>query len=156
MIQSLKSFFVNSLFKNPQRDPTDRELHLATAALLLEVSHADFDISEIELKVITEALQRQFNFNETESQELLSLALRKHEDNYSLHPFVQLINHHFSSHQKRQIIEDLWHVAYADQRLDKYEEHSIRKIADLIHVPHRDFIRAKLRVQDKVQNNSEG
>jgi uncharacterized tellurite resistance protein B-like protein len=155
MIQSIKTFLSNSIFRNSQQGPTDRELHLATAALLLEVSHADFDISETELKVIAAALQRQFNFNETETQELLSLALGEHEDHYSLHPFVQLINSHFSPHQKCQVIEDLWHVAYADQCLNKNEEHRIRKIADLIHVPHRDFIRTKLRVQDKVQNNSE-
>lgn len=152
MIQSIKTFFSNSILRNAQQGPTDRELHLATAALLLEVSHADFNISETELKVVAQALQKQFDFNEAETQELLSLALEAHEEHYSLHPFVQLINKHFSLDQKRKIIEDLWQVAYADQRLDKYEEHRIRKIADLIHVPHRDFIRAKLRVQDQLED----
>jgi uncharacterized tellurite resistance protein B-like protein len=37
----------------------------------------------------------------------------------------------------------MWRVAYADERLDKYEEHLIRKISDLIYVSHRDFIRTK-------------
>jgi uncharacterized tellurite resistance protein B-like protein len=41
----------------------------------------------------------------------------------------------------------MWRVAFADRRLDKYEEAQIRKIADLLYVPHKDFIRTKLRVQ---------
>lgn len=44
-------------------------------------------------------------------------------------------------------MELLWRVAFADGRLDRYEEHLIRRIADLLHLPHRDFIRAKLRAQ---------
>ena len=36
-------------------------------------------------------------------------------------------------------------TAFADGEVDKYEEHLIRRISDLLHVPHRQFIAAKLR-----------
>lgn len=150
MINSIKTFFSNHVFSDPERGPSDREIHLATAALLLEVSHADFEIGDNELAVTAKALQRQFNFSDEETQELLEVALEEHKTQHSLHPFLLLINQNFSLQQKRQIIADLWHVAYADQRLDKYEEHRIRKIAELTHVPHRDFIQAKLSVQKKM------
>jgi uncharacterized tellurite resistance protein B-like protein len=45
----------------------------------------------------------------------------------------------------------LWQVAYADGSLDPYEEALVRKIADLIYVPHREFIQAKHRIQESVQ-----
>ena len=45
---------------------------------------------------------------------------------------------------KVQLITSLWKVAYADGDLDKYEEHLIRRVADLLYVPHDAFIRAKL------------
>jgi hypothetical protein len=32
--------------------------------------------------------------------------------------------------------------------VDKYEEHLVRRLADLLYVPHSDFIRMKLRVID--------
>ena len=32
--------------------------------------------------------------------------------------------------------------------VDKYEEYLVRKIADLLYVPHREFIRTKLEVLD--------
>ena len=40
----------------------------------------------------------------------------------------------------------LWEVAAEDGNIDKYEEHVIRKISELIYLPHKDFIRAKLMV----------
>lgn len=148
MINSIKTFFSDKIFQDPKHGPTDKEIHLATAALLLEVSHADFEISDDELAVTAKALQRQFNFSEIETQELLQLAIEEHKAHHSLHPFLQLVNENFSIQQKRQIIVDLWEVAYADRNLDKYEEHRIRKIADLLYVSHKDFITAKLKVQD--------
>jgi uncharacterized tellurite resistance protein B-like protein len=47
------------------------------------------------------------------------------------------------------VIEYLWEVAYADNQLDKYEEHFVRKIADLLHVAHKDFMASKHRVLDR-------
>ncbi len=153
MLQTIKSYFANNIFKDPEKGPTDQQLHLATAALLLEVSHADFEISDKELSVMAKLLQKQFKFSDTETQKLLNLALEEHADRHSLHPFVQLINENFTPQTKRQIIEDMWKVAYADRHLDKYEEHRIRKIADLIYVPHRDFIRTKLKVQQSLKGS---
>jgi uncharacterized tellurite resistance protein B-like protein len=36
-------------------------------------------------------------------------------------------------------------MAFADGNIDKYEEHVVRKISDLIHISHNDFIQSKLR-----------
>jgi uncharacterized tellurite resistance protein B-like protein len=41
----------------------------------------------------------------------------------------------------------MWEMAYADGDLDKYEDYIIRKVADLIYVPHTEFIRAKSLVK---------
>jgi uncharacterized tellurite resistance protein B-like protein len=56
------------------------------------------------------------------------------------------------SHEERvQLVENLWEVAFADQHLDRYEDHLIRKIADLLHVRHSDFIRTKLAVKARLE-----
>ncbi len=61
----------------------------------------------------------------------------------SLNDFTDVINEKFDADHKFVLMERLWKVACADDRLDKYEEYTIRKIADLLHVPHRKFIQAK-------------
>ena len=70
-------------------------------------------------------------------------------DNHGQH--ARLINDEFNREQKIHLIEQLWRVAFADQELDRYEEALVRKISELLHVPHRDFIQAKHRVQESEQ-----
>lgn len=43
----------------------------------------------------------------------------------------------------------MWLVAFADSEKHPLEEHLIRRIAGLLHVPHPDFIDAKLRARGK-------
>ena len=44
-----------------------------------------------------------------------------------------------------------WKIAYADHELHRYEEHVIRRLSDLIHVPHHEFIAAKHRVENTLK-----
>ena len=79
-------------------------------------------------------------------------ARRETDKATSLYPFTGLINQHFSPEQKAQVVEALWRVAYADGTLDKYEEHLVRKVAELIHVSHSTFIRTKLKAKQRLES----
>ena len=37
-----------------------------------------------------------------------------------------------------------WKVAKADNVIDKYEEHRIRKLSELLYINHTEFIKAKI------------
>jgi len=41
------------------------------------------------------------------------------------------------------IIGFMWDIAFIDSKIDKYEDFTIRKVADLIYVKHKDFISLK-------------
>jgi uncharacterized tellurite resistance protein B-like protein len=41
----------------------------------------------------------------------------------------------------------LWRLALSDAELDRFEEHTIRKIAELLYVSHVRFIEAKQRAR---------
>jgi uncharacterized tellurite resistance protein B-like protein len=58
------------------------------------------------------------------------------------------VNDHYSPGQKGELIAAMWQVAFADAELDKYEEHLIRRVAELIYVPHDEFIRSKVVARD--------
>ncbi len=45
------------------------------------------------------------------------------------------------------MVEMLWQVALADRRLDKHEDHLVRRIAELLYVSHSDLIRIRNRVR---------
>lgn len=150
MLGSIRSFFEQRLAAAGAA-PQDAEhrLQLATAALLLEVARVDLDAHGVELAAVERAIGRTFQLSDGEVGELLRLAEEEVRESTSDYQFTALVNDGFDRADKARLVEMLWEVAYADGRLDKYEEHLIRRVADLIHVPHREFIAAKLRVAER-------
>ncbi len=148
MIGSIKRFFdANLTAATEAGSAADKEhaYHLATAALLIEMTRADHDVKGVERDAVAQAVQRAFELDSSETEELLALAEKEADQATSLFEFTRLINRHFDAKQKEHFVELLWHVALADGELDKYEEHLVRKVADLIHVPHLSYVRAKHR-----------
>ncbi len=147
MLEALKRFFETRLFvPMASGDGGEQALRLATAALLTEMARQDERITPEERQTIEASLVGQFGMTSAEAQELMTLAEGAAAAASGYFQFTSLINDRFSMEQKIQMVELLWRVAYADGRLDLYEEHMVRKVADLLYVPHADFIAAKLRV----------
>ena len=136
-------------------DPTShRGLQLATAALLIEMTRADFKVEENERRVVGEAVSKAFGLTPEETAELIRLADEESQQSISIYDFTRLVDRGFSFEQKKYVVELLWRVALSDAELEKHEEHLVRKIAKLIHVPHQDFIDAKLRAQKALQRET--
>ena len=131
----------------PAADEREHGYHVATAALLVEVMRADYEVRSEERDAVLRALGAAFgDLSPDETRELLERAEEQADDATSLYEFTQHINRQLDHEQKAHVVELLWRVAYADGDLDKYEEHLVRRIADLIHVPHSVFIRMKHKV----------
>lgn len=128
---------------------TDHEslLKLAAAVLLVEVMMADHHIADAERAKLAQSIQRFLGVNYDESLKLIKQAEEKHDELVSLHEITKVINTHYQPPQKIALIGHMWQMAYADQQLDKYEEHLIRKVADLLYVSHKDYIKTKHQAQ---------
>ncbi|MDR2878071.1 MAG: TerB family tellurite resistance protein [Chromatiales bacterium] len=149
MLKSLREFFdqrIAARTDKPQR-AEEQELQLAAAALLIEMTRADRTVSDDEQRVVDEALREVFALDETQTRDLVYLAEQELGGSASLFEFTHLIDKSFDVERKIQVIEMLWRVAYADSCKSHHEEHLVRKIADLLHVPHTAFIQARLRVE---------
>ena len=123
---------------------------LAVAALLIEVATADHVMDGTELNALINLLERKFSLPHEQLLELADLAKTEAAEATSLYQFTQLINNECTASEKFELIKGMWEIAYADNQLDKYEEYVIRKVADLIHVSHSDFIRAKSIVRAEI------
>ena len=127
---------------------TDRSRDLAVAALLVEVLRADFETSVTERRQVLESLRDLLALDPGECDNLFADAERRVDHAHDLHQFTSEINAQLSHAQKLALMDQLWRVAQADAVVHKYEEHLIRRVADLLHVSHREFIAAKLRSAD--------
>ena len=149
MIDDIRKFFADKL--NPPEDASEDEHRLriqyATAALLIEVAKSDFDQDEMERGLIFAMLKDTFELRESQLNELVSLADKATQDAHDIYQFTQLVNDAYSYEDKTQLITNLWRVAFADGRIDRYEDHFIRKVSGLLHVAHTDFIKAKLTAE---------
>ncbi|GAB3678784.1 tellurite resistance TerB family protein [Salinisphaera aquimarina] len=128
-----------------QRDP-EQAKRIAAAVLLLEMAHADNRHDDEEYEEIRRQLKTHFRLDDAETEELINAATPRAEQAVSLYKFLKTLNDGLSPEEKRQVLEMLWRVAYADRHLDAHEEHLLREIAELLYLPHSEFIRAKLAV----------
>jgi uncharacterized tellurite resistance protein B-like protein len=145
MITSLKAF-IDRYFVEPSADPDpEHNLQIASAALMVEMMFADHACTPAEEQVLHELLAAHFELSTEETTGLLQLAHQEKHAATDYFQFTSLLNQHYSQQQKIELVEFLWEIAYADNELDKLEEHLIRRLADLLHVPHADFMQAKHR-----------
>ena len=125
-----------SQFKDP--------LILSISILMIEVSKSDDSFDESEKLQIISILKEKFNLNDNQISTMIKIADEKNEDMISLYEWTSIINETYEYRLRVDVIKSLWDVAHADGKIDKYEDYTIRKIANLLYVKHEDFIRAKL------------
>ena len=153
MLARITTFFESFiLVESEQVDPQDA-LNLAVAALLVEMLHADGEADENEQQHLHKILKQQYHLTTEQISELTELATEELHQATDYYQFTSLINTHFDQSKKIKIVEQLWQIAFADGKVDSLEEHYLRKIADLIFVPHSEFIKAKLRVSERTKKD---
>jgi uncharacterized tellurite resistance protein B-like protein len=148
MLKKLAMFF-DSALASEQEDPAAREhaLRVATALLLIEVAKADY-ADEISEDVAILGSIKQFFALDDASAELLMAEARSEADRaVELQQFTRRLHEQLSPAEKLRVVEMLWQVALADRTLDKHEDHLVRRIAELLYVPHSDLIRIRNRVR---------
>ena len=149
MLRSFRKFFDEFILPAPADEVADAHEHrlqLTTAALLMEMARADFAEQPVEREHVLTLLAREFDLSSEEAAQLANLGAEQAHAAVSLYEFTEVIDRTLAMADKVRIIEMLWQVAYADSALDKYEEHLLRKLADLLHLSHRQLMQAKHRV----------
>lgn len=128
--------------------PSEHLIALAAATLLIEVAWADHDIAQGEIQVIRKALTSQFDLSATELDEIIADSKAKHDESVGLHAFTRTLVDAWDEQQRFDLLVHLWKLAYSDSKIDRFEEHTIRKIAELLYVSHSRFIEAKQVARD--------
>lgn len=156
MIEAIKNFFEANLAVVDT--PTDSgvkgkhldKLQLACAALMIEVINSDHKQDDKEMEEFASVLKQSLHLDPDKLHEVIALARSEAQQATSLFEFTQLINENYTYADKLALMENMWRVTYSDAHLDRYEDHLIRKVAELIYVSHSDFIRTKLKIRDMV------
>jgi uncharacterized tellurite resistance protein B-like protein len=146
MIKKISQFFTSLTHENNFIED-NISLEIATAVLLFEVMAADDHCSEQEQLHINTILQEKFSLAPEEIRQIMAQAQDHASHATDLYRFTKLINSHTDIKQRIAIVEKLWQLAYVDGHLSVHEEQLVRKIADLLHLRHNEYINAKIRAQ---------
>jgi uncharacterized tellurite resistance protein B-like protein len=154
MLNQIKLFFEQHLALSAPSETPEEKLQLATVALFLEMMQMDDRVEVKEQNIILSLINQNFSITTEQSTSLLQLAEQQRTQATDYYQFTSLINKEYSQEQKVRLIESLWKIAFIDGILDIQEEYLVRKIADLLYVPHSAFIMAKNRVKpEKADSN---
>ena len=145
MIKGIKNLISNfSKQEEVKEEEKISSLDKACSALLIEVAYADKVFDESEITSLKESLKETYNLDDEIINELVLDSKKTVDESTSLYEYTRVVNDEFTYSDKLELLSRIWKLAFADGNLDKYEDHIIRKISDLIHVSHSDFIKIKL------------
>jgi len=147
MLNKLSDFLSGIIAPASVENRPERTLQLATAVLLIEVMQSDADSTDEEQATILNILKERFHLSDAEVAKLSELGHRTATAANDLHQFTSLINRELELSEKVRIIEYMWQVAYADRQISAHENHLMRRMADLLHISHGDYIAAKTRAR---------
>lgn len=145
MITNIQEWFKNNL--DVDNSDTQHTIELATAVLLYEVMRADNVFKQREQDSYRIQLEKHFTLSETELETLCQLSHSEADSATDYQQFTRVINKIYDDKEKRAVLDSLWSVAYADHELSPDEDYTIRKIADLLYIPHSQFIQSKLSIK---------
>lgn len=142
MLAKISKFF-QELSNNDETAKEALTPEMACAVLLCEVMRADHELDQQEQIKLRELLSVRFNLNENEIEELITQALTNSNESNDLYFYTSLINKRFTINEKQHLVSMLWKLAQADGNISAIESHIIRKIADLLHLRHSEYIATK-------------
>ena len=145
MLKKIRSIFTRTSEEVSEKEQVSQKIDKTCAALIIEVALADKVFDESEVNLLKEMLLKAYTLEASEIQDLIENAEKAVKESTSLYEYTKEVNDNFDYESKLNLVDQLWRIAFADGHIDKYEEHVVRKIADLIHISHNDFIQSKLK-----------
>ena len=147
MLNKISDFFNTLLSTDKSEAECTLSVEIACAVLLCEVMRADSVFTSNEQDELSAIITEQFNLTEQEVSSILEQAFELSENASDFYQFTSKLNQYYSLDERIKIVTLLWQVAYSDGELANIEEHIIRKIADLLHLRHSEYIATKITAE---------
>ena len=148
MLTSLLAKIRGSELSEQTEEPAEEStLAMAAAALFFEVAWADHTITDHELELVRAGIMSQFGLAAAVVDDIVEESHKQHDDSVGVYPFTRAITEAWDEQQRFELVVRLWQLALSNEELNRYEEHTIRRIADLLYLSHQRFIEAKLEAK---------
>lgn len=144
MFDAIKNFV--SDLANGDKEAGDRDLRIATAALLVHAATTDSGMSAAERDQLRNLLKQRFELDDAAADELIEQAAEADEKAVDLYHFTRQIDDRLDGNARLRMIEMMWTIAYADGAVSAFEDNLIWRVADLLGVSSTERIALRHRV----------
>lgn len=158
MLSVLKKFLFEEEQQSSDSDQKldksdEKKLQVAACALFVELAKADGKFTDEEKDFIINQMKNCFNIDDAYANELMELAEKRVKDSVSIYEFTGEINQNFTQEQKEKLIENLWRLVFADEKMHVYEDHLMKKVSLTLNIEHKKLIEKKLLVKSELGLN---
>ena len=136
------------MFFNNKNNNDDYEDLTKVAALLIHAAKIDENYSEIEKKIIKEAL-KEIGANPENIERILIEAKKIEEDSNQILDFTKEVKN-MKEQNKIKIIETLWKIIYSNNEADIYETNLMRRLTGLLYIDNKIMGDIKEKIKKKI------
>ena len=140
MFATLRSLVTDLLDDRSAHAYGEDDYRLAAAALLVRAAMIDGHFDDAERIRLQERLKRRFALDDDGAGQLIEQATVAEQEAVDLYRFTSLLNRALDDDERRHMVELMWEIVYADNRVSEFEDNLLWRVADLLHVPSRDRI----------------
>ena len=137
------NFFKKNKKSENINDKPSFEMELTAAVLAYEIARSDGEISDDELTVLMQEVEKVSSKVGKDKYEVFKIIEIYSKDSVSFYEFIEDINNNYSKQEKIQLLKFMWKTAYADGKLDVDEERLVRRVADLIKIKDIEVLKLK-------------
>ena len=142
---------LKAIFKSPQDSlrlgDSPHDMRVAVCAVLLEAAEVDQQVPVVERHTIRALLKREFDLSEGAVEALIADTRTARNNASDLWPFTTAIARVYTPEQKLNLLQMVWQVIFADDRLDPYEDQLARRLQAMLSVNHSLLMEAKQRAR---------
>jgi uncharacterized tellurite resistance protein B-like protein len=122
---------------------------LSVAAILVHIVAVDGVVTENEKRRLRDCLKNHYGLSQAETEALVEEATERDDDAVDLYSFTSVIKREHDEDERRDIVELMWEMVFADGEVNEFEDNVVWRVAELIGVSTRDRMTIRKKIEEK-------
>jgi len=145
LVAMVEAFYRDTTTSVDRERPTEQQIQIAVSALMLEVCHADGELSPGEQDYMEKLARRRFRLQANEAAQLIQLADLERGKPGQLDRITAVLADHLSVERKWLVLDGLWALVAVDGEASPEEVRFMERLTHLIGVDAADAAAARSR-----------
>jgi len=150
MLKAIRQLILDLTTADAQKPHfSDDDHRLAAAALLVHIISVDGVVDEAEKSKLREVMQRTYELNDEDADELIRLAKERDLEAVDLYSFTSVLKRSLDEKERLNVVEMMWEMVYADGQVHEFEDNTVWRVAELLGISSRDRVQLRRTVESR-------